>query len=80
MEFDKKSLNLSSNPEENFLRDMFSQISERLKQKYNYSNEEILSLWNSENLVLIPVSIFAGKLSPAEALAKFLIENHEVLE
>ena len=78
MEFDKKSLNLSSNPEENFLRDMFSQISERLKQKYNYSNEEILSLWNSENLVLIPVSIFAGKLSPAEALAKYLKENHEL--
>lgn len=71
-------LNLSRNPEESFLRDIFSQISERLKQKYNYSNEEIFSLWNSENLLLVPVAIFAGKLSPAEALAKYLKENHEL--
>ena len=67
----------SSNPEERFLVDMFSQISERLKQKYSYSNEEIYKLWNNEE-VSVPVSIFAGKLSPAEALAKFLKENRDL--
>lgn len=68
----------SANPEERFLVDMFSQITGRLKQKYNYSNEEIFSLWNNENVLPVPVAIFAGKLSPAEALAKFLKEKHEL--
>ena len=68
----------SKNPEERFLVDMFSQITDRLKQKYNYSDDEIFGLWNNENSFLIPVAIFAGKLSPAEALAKFLKENHNL--
>ena len=67
----------SAHPEERFLVDILAQISERLKQKYNYSDEEILKLWNNDSL-LVPVAIFAGKLSPAEALAKFLKENHEL--
>ena len=66
----------NENPEERFLIDIFSQISGRLKQKYNFSDEEIFNLWNSENSVYIPAAIFAGKLSPAEALAKYLKENH----
>ena len=65
----------SDNPEERFLVEMFSQITERLKHKYNYSNQEIFKLWDSENILQIPVNIFAGKLSPAEALTKFLKEN-----
>ncbi|MBI4452786.1 hypothetical protein HY637_05120, partial [Candidatus Woesearchaeota archaeon] len=79
-EFEKKrDLNgFDVNPEEKFLVDMFSQISEKLRQKYNYSNEEIFGLWNSENSLLIPAAIFAGKLSPAEALAKYLKENHSL--
>ena len=80
MEFDKKrglnGVGITQNPEERFLVDMFSQITERLKQKYNYSDEEILGLSNSENEVYVPVTIFSGKLSPAEALAKYLKENH----
>ena len=63
------------NPEEKFLVEMFSQISERLKQKYNYSNEEVFKLWSNNNSIMIPIAIFSGKLSPAEALAKFLKEN-----
>ena len=66
----------TENPEERFLVGMFSQITERLKQKYNYSDKEIFRLWSSE--LLVPVAIFAGKLGPAEALAKFLKENHEL--
>lgn len=65
------------NPEERFLVGIFSQITERLKQKYNYSDEEILMLWNNES-IMVPAAIFAGKLSPAEALAKFLRENCEL--
>ncbi|MBI2102051.1 hypothetical protein HYT53_05575 [Candidatus Woesearchaeota archaeon] len=81
MDFNKKigdssEFNHSANPEERFLVGMFSQITERLKQKYNYSHEELLKLGNNE--LLVPVSIFAGKLSPAEALAKFLKEKHEL--
>jgi hypothetical protein len=82
MEFDKKrgieALGINQNHEERFLVDMFSQITDRLKQKYNYSNDEILNLSNSENDVYVPVAIFAGKLSPAEALAKYLKENQEL--
>ena len=73
---DKKSGDngFSANPEERFLVDIFTQVTERLKQKYNYSGEEIFKLWNNDNF-FVPVAIFAGKLSPAEALAKFLKEN-----
>ena len=78
MEFDKKRVDIGHNPEERFLVDMFSQISGRLKEKYNYSEEEIFGLWNNKNNLPIPVAIFAGKLSPAEALAKFLKENHDL--
>ena len=79
-------LNLdSSSHEERFLVDMFGQITDRLKQKYNYSNEEIYNLWSSSNTLIVPVTIFSGKLSPAEALTKFLKENldltyHEISE
>lgn len=72
------SFNLNSNPEERFLVDIFSQITERLKQKYNYSDEEIFKLWNNENVLPIPIAIFSGKLSPAEALTKFLKENNDL--
>ena len=79
MELDKKrGFGNFENPEEKFLVGMFSQISERLKQKYNYSDEEIFKLWNEENVLLIPITIFSGKLSPAEALTKFLKENHDL--
>ena len=79
MDFEKKrELVNFENPEERFLVGMFSQISERLKQKYNYSDEEIFKLWNDENVLLVPVIIFSGKLSPAEALTKFLKENHDL--
>lgn len=85
MEFDRKrgnngsSFNLDSgNPEERFLVDIFNQITERLRQKYNYSDEEIFRLWGNENALPIPIAIFSGKLSPAEALAKFLKENHNI--
>jgi len=80
MDFDKKrgnEYNIDSK-EERFLVDMFSQISGRLRQEYNYSDEEIYKLWNDENVLLIPAAIFAGKLSPAEALAKFLKEKHDL--
>ena len=66
----------SANPEERFLVGMFSQITERLKQKYNYSSEELLNLGSND--LLVPVSVFAGKLSPAEALTKFLKENNDL--
>lgn len=81
MEFEKKrdfnGINIG-NPEEKFLIEIFGQITERLKQKYNYSNDEIFNLWNSEDVLYVPVAIFAGKISPAEALAKYLKENHEL--
>ncbi len=78
MEFDKKREFGIEGAEEKFLVSMFSQISGRLKQKYNYSDEEVFKLWNDENSLLVPVAIFSGKLSPAEALTKFLKENHDL--
>ena len=85
MEFVKKrdnngnSLDLGShNPEERFLVDMFNQIAERLRQEYNYSSEEISKLHISDDVFFVPISIFTGKLSPAEALTKFLREKYEL--
>ncbi len=77
MEIDKKRLSseFSLNHEENFLVDLFGQVSERLKQKYNYSEEEIFGICNNERSLLVPITIFAGKLAPSEALTKFLKEN-----
>ena len=80
MDFNKKE---PENPipgkdhEERFLAEMLSHITERLKNKYKYSDSELLKVWN-QNEVLVPVSIFSGKISPAEALAKFLRENHDM--
>ena len=77
MEFNKKG-DFGLNKEEKFLLEMFSQIGERLKQQYNYSDEELYKIGHGQSSIAVPVSIFAGKLSPAEALAKFLKENHEL--
>lgn len=75
MNFEKRGNGFSiQNPEERFLVDMLSQVTGRLKEKYNYSEEEIFQLWNNE--LLVPIQIFSGNLSPAEALAKFLKESH----
>src|SRR3989338_4810310 len=68
----------TQSPEERFLAGMLSQITERLKQNYSYSDEEILKLWSNGNEILVPVVIFANGLSPAEALAKFLKENRSL--
>ncbi|MBI1935260.1 sigma-70 region 4 domain-containing protein [Candidatus Woesearchaeota archaeon] len=83
MEFIRKredfgAFGLEDNAEEKFLVDMFSKISGRLKHKYSYSDEEIMKMWNSHDTFQVPVAIFAGKLSPAEALAKFLKENYNL--
>ncbi|MBI3027876.1 hypothetical protein HYY70_07240 [Candidatus Woesearchaeota archaeon] len=78
MDIEKKRDIIGGEHEEHFLIDMFSQITERLKQKYNYSDEEILKLWNNQDNLSVPVAIFSGKLSPAEALTKFLKENYEM--
>ena len=65
----------SQNAEERFLVDMFGQITEKLRQKYNYSSQEMMKLWSGNGEIFVPVSIFSGKLSPSEALAKYLKEN-----
>lgn len=78
----KKEINVdnfpSGNDEEKFLVNLLNQIAGKLKQKYNYSDEDVMKLWSKENVLLVPITIFSGKLSPAEALSKFLKENHEL--
>ena len=69
---------LSNNAEERFLKEMLSQIADRLKHKYSYSDDELFGLWNKEDYIQIPVTIFSGKLSPKEALTKFLKEKYEL--
>ena len=67
--------NINSEHEEKFLIDMFSHITSRLKVKYQYSNEEFLNLCYGMEKILVPVYIFSGNLSPAEAVTKYLREN-----
>jgi hypothetical protein len=67
-----------------FLLKLMSEIVYKLKTDYNYSDEELFALCKEESL-LIPVSIFASKLTPTEALTKYLKENcdlsyHEISE
>ena len=63
--------------EESFLLDLLNQTVNRLKEKFGYSSEEILELFRKEEL-FVPVSIFSSKLSPTEALTKYLKENLEL--
>src|SRR3989338_3775650 len=77
MDFTKKEALGSIVPaqhEEKFLIELFGQVASRLKSRYNYTEGEFLSIFNREEK-LIPVYIFSGNLSPAEALSKFLKEN-----
>src|SRR3989338_6854060 len=68
--------NLEPQNEVPFLANLLSLITERLKQQYSYSDEDIFALSKQDKQILVPAAIFAGKLSPSEALAKFLKENH----
>ena len=72
------NIGFSYKPEERFLVEIFSQIKERLKQKYSYTDEEIFRILSSEDVLHVPVVIFSGKLSPAEALTKFLKEKYDL--
>jgi len=62
------------NLEEAFLLKLLDQTANKLKEKFNYTNEDIQELFQKDEL-LIPTSIFSEKLSPAEALTKYLREN-----
>ena len=70
--FSEPSSNFVS--EENFILKIIEEFSERLRQNYNYSNKEIINLFEKVEL-LIPIEIFSSGLAPAEALTKFLKEN-----
>ena len=51
---------------------------EELKEKYGVSSNEIFNLIEGKQIqkeILIPVSIFEAKLSPLEAICKYLKEE-----
>lgn len=70
----------SSSPEESFLLNLINDSSKILKEKYEYSDEQLYELFikGKEEALLIPVSIFSAKLAPAEALIKYLKETHDL--
>ena len=63
--------------EEKFILKIMGEFADRLRQKHNYSNQEVLNLIQEEEL-LVPVEVFSSGLAPAEALAKFLKEECEL--
>ena len=65
----------SAIPQENILK-----IAEKLIEKYNISNDELITLSNTfeESNFLIPISIFRSGLSPLEAISKYLHEEVEL--
>lgn len=63
-----------SDSEEGFLLSSVQSLIERLKQKYNYSSEDVINLVLKEE-TLVPVEIFSFNLAPAESLTKYLKEN-----
>ena len=62
--------------EEKFILKIIGEFANRLRQSYNYSNQEVINLLQKEEL-LVPVEIFSSGLAPAEALTKFLKENYD---
>lgn len=73
-EFSASDIDLGS--EEKFILGIIGDFASRLKQKYDYSSQEIVNLFQKEEF-LIPVEIFSCGLAPAEALTKFLKENYD---
>ena len=74
-EKDKSSkVDTSFDSEEKFILNVVNEMMDRLRQKYNYSNQEVLNLLQKEEL-LVPVEVFSSGLAPAEALTKFLKEE-----
>lgn len=55
---------------------LLKRLSSHLKTEHNLSDAELNSLLVSE--FAIPVSIFSGVLSPAEAIVKYLKENENL--
>jgi hypothetical protein len=76
----KDSGYIYSNPnqtEEQFLLTLLKQISNRLKTEHGYQNEQIAGTYE-ETTIKIPISIFAEKLCPSEALTKYLKEKYKL--
>ena len=63
--------------EEKFILNVVNEMVGRLRQKYSYSNQEVLNLLQEEEL-MVPVEVFSSGLAPAEALTKFLKEECDV--
>ena len=67
-------------------KELFTQLMVRLRSKNTLSLNELLSIYHSTTPEpTIPVTIFSGKLKPAEALCKYLKEelrlsNKEIAE
>tara|TARA_Y100000310_G_scaffold17917_1_gene17694 strand:- start:1515 stop:2042 length:528 start_codon:yes stop_codon:yes gene_type:complete len=72
----KENFGDSGSEDEKFLLDMLSNLASRLKDKYEYSDDDILNSLKQE--IEIPIDIFLDKLSPGEAIAKYLHENHNL--
>ncbi len=75
--------NIGNNSEEQFLLGIIRDLAERLRQKCNYKESDIIDIISSEETV--PVAVFSNKLAPSEALTKYLKEDldknyHEISE
>lgn len=73
------STSQSDDSEEIFLLKLLKETSQRLKTKYNYSDEQLFAVCTrEEQTITIPLSIFADELCPSEALTKYLKEEHQL--
>lgn len=77
-----KKKRLDSSSEVNYLVDLLKNVTTRLKDEYDFSNEQILDLFltktKEDTLRLVPVSIFGLSLAPSEALTKYLKETYNL--
>jgi len=55
--------------------DVLLPLIRHFKDEYELSKEDLMSLYEGVKEIKIPLSIFSGKLSPLEALVKYLKEN-----
>ena len=66
--------------EESFLLNLIKDASKRLREEFEYSDEQLYEAFvkGRENALLIPISIFSTNLAPSEALIKYLKETHDI--
>ena len=71
----KKGRRDSSSSNSKKMYDVLSPLIKHFKEEYKLSKGDLVNIYEGVEKIKVPLSIFSGKLSPLEALVKYLKEN-----